>query len=130
ALPAWRPETGHLLFGDRGEHRFAWLPAVPEGVVEGTLTIDGRRESIRGSGYHDHNWGDLAMQKLVHDWYWGRARLGPYTVIAAFITAEKAYGYATFPVFFVGAGGKILADDARRVRFEAREPFRDEKTGK
>jgi hypothetical protein len=26
-----------------------------------------------GSGYHDHNWGDVPMQTLMHHWYWARA---------------------------------------------------------
>ena len=42
-VPAWRPETGYLFFGERDEHYFAWLPAVPQGKVEATITIAGQR---------------------------------------------------------------------------------------
>ena len=31
------------------------------------------------------------MQMLIHNWYWARASVGPYTVIASYITAA-AYG--------------------------------------
>jgi hypothetical protein len=29
----------------------------------------------------------LSMQTLIHNWYWARASVGPYTVIASYITA-------------------------------------------
>jgi hypothetical protein len=48
-----------------------------------------------GSGYHDHNWGDVPMQTLMHNRYWARASVGAYTVIASYITAIAVYGYAT-----------------------------------
>jgi hypothetical protein len=34
----------------------------------------------------------LSMQMLIHNWYWARASVGPYTVIASYITAAAAYG--------------------------------------
>jgi hypothetical protein len=40
-VPSWRPATGHILFGDQRPHLFAWLPAVPQGAVQATLTVDG-----------------------------------------------------------------------------------------
>ena len=68
--PAWRPATGHSVFveGERSRY-FAWLPAVPRGVVTGTLTTAGVTHTLDGSGYHDHNWGDAPMLELMHDWY-------------------------------------------------------------
>jgi hypothetical protein len=35
-VPAWRPGTGHILFGADAEQYFAWLPSVPQGKVEAT----------------------------------------------------------------------------------------------
>src|SRR5487761_1516462 len=60
-VPPWRPETGHILFGDDHPHLFAWLPAVPQGTVQATLSVDGETRTLTGTGYHDHNWGDAAM---------------------------------------------------------------------
>ncbi len=40
-VPSWRPETGHILFGDDQPKLFAWLPSVPQGAVRATLTVDG-----------------------------------------------------------------------------------------
>ena len=48
------------------------------------VAINGRK-SPSSSGYHDHGWGDVPMQTLMHNWYWARAKAGPYTVIASHI---------------------------------------------
>jgi hypothetical protein len=83
-VPAWRPATGHMLFGPDEDLEFNWLPAVPQGTVRGSYTVDHVRHETTGVGYHDHNWGNVGMQKIIHDWYWGRGQAGPYTVIASF----------------------------------------------
>jgi hypothetical protein len=129
-VPAWRPESGHWLFGDEGEQIFAWLPSVPEGKVEATYSIGGKTSTTTGVGYHDHNWGNTLMLKLMHHWYWARGSAGPYSVIASYITAEKEYGYATLPVFMLARDGKLIADDKTKVTFEELGPYIDTDTGK
>lgn len=127
-VPPWRPGTGVSLFGP--SKYFAWLPSVPQGRVEGTLEIDGRVVSVTGVGYHDHNWGNASLLDLVHHWYWGRAQVGPYTVIASWITATPAYGGVDLPVFLLARDGAIVAEDGTRVRFTARDTKTDSYTGK
>ncbi len=127
-VPSWRPGTGHAFFDE--ERFFAWLPSVPRGTVEGTVSIGGATRSVTGVGYHDHNWGNAALPGLVHNWYWGRARIGDYTVIASFITATDRYGGTALPVFMLARGDAIVADDAAKVRFSADEVFTDPLTGK
>jgi hypothetical protein len=127
-VPSWRPGTGHAFFDE--ERFFAWLPSVPRGTVEGTVTIGGATRTVTGVGYHDHNWGNAALPGLVDNWYWGRARIGDYTVIASFITATGRYGGAALPVFMLARGETIVADDATKVRFSAGEVFSDRYTGK
>jgi hypothetical protein len=129
-VPAWRPETGHWLFGDQGEQFFAWLPSVPQGKVEATYSVSGRSSTTTGVGYHDHNWGNAPMMKLMHHWYWARGAAGPFSVIASYITAEKPYGYSSLPVFMLARDGKIIADDKSKVTFEELGRYTDTKTGK
>jgi predicted secreted hydrolase len=129
-VPAWRPESGHWLFGDEGEKIFAWLPSVPEGKVQAKYSIGGRTSITTGVGYHDHNWGNTLMLKLMHHWYWARGSAGPYSVIASYITAEKEYGYSTLPVFMLARDGKLIADDKSKVTFEELAPYTDTDTGK
>ena len=129
-VPAWRPESGHWLFGDDGAQIFAWLPSVPEGRVEATYSLAGKSSTTTGVGYHDHNWGNTIMLKLMHHWYWARGSAGPYSVIASYITAEKQYGYATLPVFMLARDGKLIADDKSKVTFEELGRYTDTETGK
>ena len=130
AVPPWRPKTGHALFGRREEHFFAWLPSVPQGAVEATIRIGGETQSARGIGYHDRNWGNIAIQKLVHHWYWARGKIGDYTVIVSHIIAERAYGYTPLTVFMLARDGMVVADDGEKVRFRLNDTYTDAFTGK
>ena len=128
---AWRPKSGHLYFGvERREKLFAWLPSVPNGLASVRYRIGNEDHRTSGSGYHDHNWGDVPMQTLMHNWYWARASVGPYTIIASHITAAPAYGYETQIVYMLARDGKIIADDDAKVSFETDCVAIDGKTGK
>jgi hypothetical protein len=130
-VPSWRPNTGFLNFKKgKDSHYFAWLPSVPQGSVAGVVTISGRALAIRGVGYHDHNWGDVSMLKLIHDWYWGRAQVGNYSVIASYIVAADKYNNAVQPIFMLARDGKILADDFTKVKFSTSDIYRNEQTKK
>jgi hypothetical protein len=128
---AWRPKSGHLYFGAEGSGKlFAWLPSVPNGLASVRYRIGDEERHASGSGYHDHNWGDVPMQMLIHNWYWARASAGPYTIIASYITATAAYGYETQIVYMLAKDGKIIADDDANVSFETDRVAVDSKTGK
>jgi hypothetical protein len=129
-VPSWRPTSGHVYFGKHDEHLFAWLVAVPQGEVSVDLNLRGKKEHLQGVGYHDHNWGDVPMNKLINHWYWGRAQAGDYSIVASCIFAEKAYGNAELPIFMLAKGGKIIADDGRKVRFHLEDEHMDAKSGK
>jgi hypothetical protein len=70
------------------------------------------------------------MQTLMHNWYWARAKVGPYTVIATHITATEAYGYETQIIYMLAKDGEIIADDDARVSFQIERVATDRKTGK
>jgi hypothetical protein len=129
-VPAWRPETGHIFFGDQDEDYFAWLPAVPEGKVSAEITREGKTTRLSGTGYHDHNWGNANMRPLLNHWYWGRAKIGPYTAITSWIWGEKKYGYNEFPIFMLAKEGKIIAEGGEKTAFQAGEEFLEKATGK
>ena len=131
-IRAWRSQTGSIFFGDEEEHYFAWLPAIPEGVATADVTYDGGKElHLVGSGYHDHNWGNISMLKLMHHWYWGRAKIGNYKVISSWITAGKKYGYLDHDVFMIARDGEIIGDNSNHtLRFLPEDRYIDEHTGK
>ena len=128
---AWRSQTGSIFFGDNEEHYFAWLPAIPEGRAVADVRYEGGEIHLEGSGYHDHNWGNISMLKLMHHWYWGRARIGNYNVISAWITAAKKYGYKDFDVFMLAKDGEIIGDNSNHtLRFLPEDRYIDPDTGK
>ncbi|WP_382304445.1 lipocalin-like domain-containing protein [Herbiconiux sp. UC225_62] len=126
----WRPHTGYMVFGEQRDLEFSWLPAVPQGAVRGTYDVGGVRHEVTGIGYHDHNWGNVGMMSVIHDWYWARGQAGPYSVIASYITAHEKYDYAPIPIFLLAKNGRIVADDAEFVRFQASDTYIDPKTKK
>jgi hypothetical protein len=119
-----------MYFGAKDEHFFAWLPSVPQGRVRVDLVLDGVREHLTGVGYHDHNWGDVAMTKLINHWYWGRAQAGPYSIVASYITAEEKYSNTELPIFMLAKDGAVIADDPDKVRFWLEGEQVDEHSGK
>jgi hypothetical protein len=70
------------------------------------------------------------MLKVMHHWYWGRARVGDYRLITSYIWAEEKYGYNTFPIFMIAGENKILADDGAKLSFSAEQEFVEKETGK
>ena len=109
-VPSWRPHSGHIFFNEKDY--FAWLPSVPEGEVDVKLRYMGEDYHYGGTGYHDHNWGNKPMFFLMHHWYWGRAKVGDYTIVSSFITANKKCDFSDIPIFMIAKDGKIIADDA------------------
>lgn len=131
-VPAWRPYSGHLYFGHDGEAEklFAWLPSVPQGKVDMSYSIAGESFTSSGTGYHDHNWGDISMMELMHNWYWARGKIGPYTVIASYITATEEYATQQQAIFMLAKDGVIIADESTKVQFSTEDVFTDAETGK
>lgn len=130
-VPAWRSQCGPILFGDNEEYYFNWLPATPEGKAIADVSYNGNELHLEGSGYHDHNWGNISMLKLMHHWYWGRAKIGDYKVISSWITAEKKYGYKEFDVFMLAKNDTILGDNSNHtLKFLPSEEYIDKHTGK
>jgi hypothetical protein len=129
-IPAWRPATGYMLFGVDRSMEFAWLPSVPQGAVAVTYTVGGEGHETTGIGYHDHNWGNVGLMKVVHDWYWARGQAGPYSVIASYVTATKRYGFEPIPIFMLARDNVVIGDDPTKVTFEREEIYTDDTTGK
>lgn len=130
-VPAWRPETGHVFFGEREEHHIAWLPMCAKGAVDATISIGERTLRASGSGYHDHNWGNIAPRKVLDHWYWGRAQVGDYTVVTLDFVSHDRYDNARLPAVMVAKGGEIVASavGAEQVAFTGSDVVAHQDTG-
>ena len=115
-VPMWRPGTGHSYFGEAKDKYLAWFVAVPAADLSSKLTLDHEVKNLKGNGYHDHNWGNEEMNKLISHWYWARVAFGDYTMIASDTVAEKKYGYTRVPSFMLAKDGKIIDDNERTVK--------------
>ncbi|KAJ3551131.1 hypothetical protein NM688_g4907 [Phlebia brevispora] len=60
---------------------FGWLNAMPDADAFVDLDINGTSLSFTGIGYHDKNWGSQPLHTSVNSWYWGHARLGPFSFV-------------------------------------------------
>ena len=119
-VPPWRPGVGKAFF-DGFDNYFAWLPSIPYGTVEGTLTYDGQTREVKGTGYHDHNWGNVGLNDVMDHWYWGRAHVGGYTLTSVEQIASKTFGYTRMPVFMLAKGNEILVGDSEPLTMQARD---------
>ncbi len=129
-VPAWRPSTGYMLFGPHRALEFAWLPSVPKGAVTVTYSVAGERHETTGVGYHDHNWGNAGLMKVVHDCHWARGQAGPYSVIASYITSAKRHGFEPIPIFMLARENVMIGDDPAKVTFERDGIYTDQTTRK
>ncbi|KAI0122206.1 hypothetical protein F4814DRAFT_438298 [Daldinia grandis] len=58
-----------------------WANAVPDADATLDLTIGGEHVKFTGNGYRDKNWADRPFTELLDFWYWGRARVGSYSLV-------------------------------------------------
>lgn len=124
-VPAWRPGSGKNYYDENLTRYFAWFPAIPYGTVEGHLIYDGKVHSVKGTCYHDHNWGNTGLNDVLSHWYWGRAHLGEYSLIFAEMTAAPRYGDQKLPVFMLAKGSQILTGDGEPLHLDEGEFIAD-----
>ncbi len=126
---SWRPKTGYFIYGNQGKE-FAWLVPVPKGKAQVSYKYKGKKYVSQGSCYHDHNFGNTNMANVINHWYWSRADLGEYSIIAAELISEKEYGNEPVIVFNISKGGKTIADDAGYVKLFRTYPKINKQGGK
>lgn len=131
-VPAARIGTGHLLFDrDGSEQYFGWLVPIPYGVAQVDMRLGDTRVQGPGSAYHDHNWGNGPMPAGIHHWYWGRAEINGYVLIAANTTAQAAYGGADHTdLILIDPAGSFIARGNQGTSFTATDPSVDPVTKK
>lgn len=111
--PSWRPGASFSYFDKKKTKYLAWVVPVPYGTVKGTLTVDGMAHPVTGTGYHDHNWGNVSPGMGIDHWYWGRAHVGDFSLIYVQIITTNVIGIGSLklPVFFLARGDEIITDD-------------------
>mgnify|MGYP006146068599 CR=1 FL=1 len=107
-IKPYRPQDGII---NAGKDYFAWLAAVPNGTVNGKLIFNNNEKSITGTGYHDHNWGNIELQKLFDNWLWFRGTVGQYTVIGYELNTTSSRGGYSIPGIFIADSSGIIYEN-------------------
>ncbi|MBY9004531.1 MAG: hypothetical protein KGD73_11200 [Candidatus Lokiarchaeota archaeon] len=105
-IPGWMPGKGYTKFDSLGE--FGWVVPLPKAKVEGTIKVHNETLSVKGMGYHDHNWITLNMIKIVNYWHWGRIYSENFTVVYAYIQSNKKMNEYIIPVLMIAKNNEII----------------------
>ena len=117
-LPMYRPKTGYTFFGENENLYFGWLVPQPSAEASGQVKVNGLSMKLEGNGYHDHNWGNVQMDRIINHWYWCRAKIGPYTIVANDIISEKKYDYLRSATLFIAKNEEVLVEDENKIKIE------------
>lgn len=127
----WRPGAGGFTFGQDEAGYFTWLCAVPRGTVQGTITYDGHDHLVTGTGYHDHQWGNMAHNKTWDHWLWGRQDFGDYALLVFDIGTQKAYQHQRLPMMFLeDNAGNLIMEDLQTPGCQFIQEYREKLSGK
>jgi len=105
-VPGYMPGKGYTKFGNLGE--FGWVIPLPKAKVEGTIKVHNENISVKGIGYHDHNWITLNMIKIVDYWHWGRFYSENFTVVYAYIKCNKKLDGYVIKVLMIAKNDDII----------------------
>ncbi len=116
-VPAWR--TGPYL--SQREAAAQWLGEqviIPSGTVEGQLHLGSESFPVKGTCYHDHQWGGVVASApngaVDLSWYWGRfkvvdeKKLNERSIVFASVLYE---GKPAGAMFVLANGTRILFDE-------------------
>jgi len=112
-VPGWMPGKGYTKFGELGV--FGWVVPLPKAKVDGTIKVHNETISVKGMGYHDHNWITLNMIKILNYWHWGRIYSENLTVVYAYIQSNKKMENYIIPVLMLAKNDKIILSTGEYV---------------
>ncbi|EJU01399.1 hypothetical protein DACRYDRAFT_53127 [Dacryopinax primogenitus] len=84
-----------------------WGNSMPDSLASVNLNYNDQPITYQGRGYHDTNWGNRAFGASINSWYWGHARLGPYSVVWFDVVDINGVEHQTG---YVASNGTAIAD--------------------
>ncbi len=105
-VQSYIPGNGYTKFSGLGD--FGWCIPLPRADVEGIIKVDGITIPAKGIGYHDHNWLNFNLVKVVNFWYWGRIYSENFSLIFAYIKCNKKMKGHGIKVLMLAKGEDIL----------------------
>lgn len=105
-----------------------WVCAIPNGKITGSMTLNGKTEEVTGSGYHDHNWGNVPMSLLFKDWHWARGEAEGYTAVLSAIRVNNGTEMKT--LYVANKNGVVSAQSMGNLDFSGTDEVPQPNTGK
>lgn len=135
-LLAFRVTAPLLLQGEAGYSRKGPSPGQashyysrPHLSVSGTIERDGRRETVTGEAWLDHEWSSQIMAADAVGWDWCGVNLAGGGALMAFIMRDRAGA----PLYAAGTlrapAGAVRTFGPREVAFEPLRRWRSPRTG-
>lgn len=127
-VPPWKPGEGFNYKDEDAGLVGGWVVPVPHGTVEGELYVDGQSVPVKGSGYHDHNWGNYPCHQTFKGWYWGRIHHEAVTIDYGWVVPREEDAPVASPLLIARPGEIVLSTD--RVDADLRDMRRDDRFGR
>lgn len=105
-LPGWKfGESKTVIDGLDG---FAWVVPLPRAHCRGRLFVGDEAIEVEGIGYHDHNWGQISLSRLISYWHWGRIYAGDVTCIYADVVGRRSRTTDPTGLLMLAVGEQIV----------------------
>ena len=127
-VPGFKFGTGFLYSNEETGLLHGWTIPVPYGEVSGEMYLDDQVIPVKGSAYHDHNWGTGYMSELFSWWDWGRIHGGNYTVDFSWVAPRDPDAPVLTYLFLARGKEIILTTDIMHMEFS--NYAHDENTGR
>lgn len=126
-VPGWKPGTGFHYKNEEKRMLSGWCVPVPHAEVTGELYLKEETLKVRGTGYHDHNWGNYLFHGNIQGWYWGRIHNQNYTVDYGWVIPKDKEAPVISPLLVARGSEIVLSTDMMDTGLD--NFGRDEKTG-
>ncbi|HLB64362.1 MAG TPA: hypothetical protein VJJ46_05935 [Anaerolineales bacterium] len=117
-LPGWKFGESKTLVD--GLDAFAWVVPLPRARCLGTLFLGDEAMPVAGTGYHDHNWGQVSLTRLLAYWHWGRIYADDVTCIYADVVGRHHPRGVPTGLLMLAVGERIIFNTSL-VRIEEQD---------
>jgi len=107
-------EPGYSYYNPIKKQALGWWPLAPRAEAEGTITIDGKANPIKGQVYLERQLSSLPLGGTAGAktgqavWCWGHFYAGDYTAVWTDSAASQHYGYRHFTPFVLWKGDTVV----------------------
>lgn len=126
-VPQWKLGTGYNYKDEDSGLISGWVVPMPHADVDGELFIQDETIKVKGTGYHDHNWGNYHSYKTFSGWYWGRIHHDEYALDYGWVLPREKDAPIVSPLMIARKSEIVLSTDM--VEVDLRNMKKEEKFG-